>query len=139
MVEAYGNTNFPASGHCGSNCKFMMRRAKTNELADSAVFPYGCSGTFPLKSPAARTHKTDHSSHVIPPQFLLNGNIRIDFNSDETRSYGTQYMGWISLNPRKFSPEWFHRAAERNVELRRIQDATCLLVPAGSKNVDMER
>ena len=58
----------------------------------------------------------------VTPGFELDGKIRIDFESDETRNYRTEYTGWFSLNPQKFSPQWFHRAAERHVKVRKWGD-----------------
>ncbi len=48
----------------------------------------------------------------ITPNIDLNGTIRIDFSSDEVRDYNQQYTGWFSLDPKKFKPQWFHKAAK---------------------------
>ena len=53
----------------------------------------------------------------VTPAFGLDGKVRIDFYSDETRNSGTEYTGWFSLDPRKFSPQWFGEAAKHYVDV----------------------
>jgi hypothetical protein len=51
----------------------------------------------------------------VVPQIGLDGKIRIDFGSDEIRNYDTEYQGWFSLDPAKFTPEWFRAAVKEHV------------------------
>jgi hypothetical protein len=51
----------------------------------------------------------------VIPFIELNGNIRINFQSDDLREDSPQYQGWVSLNPSRFSPRWLQGAAERYV------------------------
>lgn len=53
----------------------------------------------------------------VTPGIQLDGTIRIDFTSDETRDYNTEYRGWFSIDPRKLSPEWFRKATKKHVEV----------------------
>lgn len=58
----------------------------------------------------------------LTPNFELDGKIRIDFDSDEERNFRSEYQGWFSLDPRKFSPQWFHKAAKQHVEVFKHDD-----------------
>jgi len=58
----------------------------------------------------------------VTPGFELDGKIRIDFSSDEVRDFDSEYRGWFSLDPRKFSPQWFAEAAKHHVEVGKWGD-----------------
>ena len=58
----------------------------------------------------------------VTPGFELDGKIRIDFGSDEVRDFRPEYIGWFSLDPRKFSPQWFRKAAKGHVEVSKWSD-----------------
>jgi hypothetical protein len=53
----------------------------------------------------------------VIPFFQLDGSIRIDFTSDEVHNLRTEYRGWFRLDPRKFNPQWFHKATKNHVEV----------------------
>lgn len=52
----------------------------------------------------------------VIPKIGLDGKIRIDFESDEVREFDREYNGWFSIDPEKFSPEWFRTAIKEHVE-----------------------
>lgn len=53
----------------------------------------------------------------VIPGIDLDGKIRIDFQSDEVKEFDHEYQGWFSIDPAKFSPEWFHTALKEDVRI----------------------
>lgn len=70
-----------------------------------------------LAQDAAKSFKPFVGKLNVTPSFELNGNIRIDFTSDEVRNFGTEYTGWFVLNPSKFSREWLQTARAKHVKV----------------------
>lgn len=68
----------------------------------------------------------------VTPSIQLNGSIRIDFASDESRNYRTEFTGWFVLDPRRFSSEWFRKAVKRHVEVGEWGDGMKMELNDGS-------
>jgi hypothetical protein len=58
----------------------------------------------------------------VIPRIELDGKIRIDFESDETRNYDNDYNGWLSLDPARLTPEWFRAAVKEHVSVSQRGD-----------------
>ena len=58
----------------------------------------------------------------VTPGLNLDGTIRIDFSSDETRNFHREYTVWFSIDTGKFTPEWFRMAAKQNVSIAKWGD-----------------
>lgn len=52
----------------------------------------------------------------ITPIIELDGKIRIDFTSEKNKNGRSEYTGWFSLDPRKFTPKWFRKAMKHHVK-----------------------
>ena len=52
----------------------------------------------------------------VTPSIELNGNIRIDFTSEDSEGLETEFRGWWEINPDKFTPKWFKKTARKHVE-----------------------
>ena len=51
----------------------------------------------------------------VTPDIEINGNIRIDFGSEDGEGR-ENYQGWWVINPNKFNPAWFRKTARRHVK-----------------------
>ncbi len=71
----------------------------------------------------ATTSKNDHGFQkmtgleVFTPDIALNGNIRIDFRSTDSKGDETQYKGMWVFTPDKFTPQWFRNEARKHIKL----------------------
>jgi len=68
----------------------------------------------------------------VVPGIGLDGKIRIDFGSDEIRDYDTEYRGWFSIDPAKFTPEWFRTAIKEHVRVSDWGDGIQMELDDGS-------
>lgn len=66
------------------------------------------------------------------PWVQLNGSIRIDFESGDSRASKTEFRGYFVLDPRRFSPEWFRKAVKQHVRVAELTDCINMELDDGS-------